>query len=110
MLLWYERDGGLLQAFEPADKTGPDAMEYRRLLFMMECSSAEEISCVQSVCFDPRFSNAAGNLTSSKACFHIYPVYGTDQDRTSGILGTACTLATSCDSESVDLASHMPCL
>jgi hypothetical protein len=34
-LLWYERDGDILQAFEPADKTGPDAMEYRRLLFMM---------------------------------------------------------------------------
>jgi hypothetical protein len=87
LLLWYERDGGLLQAFEPADKTGPDAMEYRRLLFMMECSSAEEISCVQSVCFDSRFSNAAGNLTSSKACFHRYPVYGTNQDRISGIFG-----------------------
>lgn len=51
--------------FEPADKTGPDAMEYRRLQLMMKCSSAEEIPCVQSACLllPTRFIKCCSNST-----------------------------------------------
>jgi hypothetical protein len=66
--------GVYFRRFEPAEKTGPDAMEYRRLQLMMKCSSAEEISCVQSACLllPPRFIRCCSNFTIlQKACMRV---------------------------------------
>jgi hypothetical protein len=49
-------------------------MEYRRLQLMMKCSSAEEISCVQSACLllPTRFIKSCLNFTIfPKACMRV---------------------------------------
>ena len=79
--------GVYFRRFEPVDKTGPDAMEKQAATVYDGCSSAEEISCVQSACLASRLINAAGffNFQREKSRAHLRSIAWTGRDRKSGV-------------------------